>query len=166
VQDRDLGVAEPQHVAQRDRLGQLRPQPGEGVEQIEPGRGDHAGAARIRDLGQRVVAAGGDLPAGAAVRRPGPVGGQPEHPRPESAAALEAGQSPGDGQQGVLARLLGVLTVGQQPGTHPQDLRAHRHEQQVEGGQIAGGGDPGQVFDIGSVHSASSPRSVWDRPAR
>jgi hypothetical protein len=49
---RDLVVPEAEHVAQGDRLGQLGPQTGQRVEQVQAGGGDHAGAARVGQVGQ------------------------------------------------------------------------------------------------------------------
>jgi hypothetical protein len=74
--DGDLLVRQVQHVAQGDRLGQVGADPVQRVQQVQPGAGDHAGAARIRPVGQRGAGRLGDEPAAQRpVCRPGAVRG-------------------------------------------------------------------------------------------
>ena len=75
------GIAQPEHVAQGDRLGEVGGDRVEGVQQVEAGAGDHAGPAGVGRVGQR-YAAGLQLPASPqrAVGGAGPVGGEPVQP--------------------------------------------------------------------------------------
>ena len=132
-QSGDLPVAQPEDVAQGHRLGEFGADRVERVEQVQPGAGDHARPARVGRVGQR-HAAGLHPPAPAQhpVRRAGPVGGQPVQPGVERRPALEPADALGQGEQRVLAGLLGVLPVRQQPGAEPQHLRADRDQQRVE----------------------------------
>jgi hypothetical protein len=123
VGEQHVGVgAQPDHFAAAGRLG----------------RGD----VKRRQVGGRV-------PPGRAQRVQAAVGGDPVQPRAEGSPALEPGQPPPSGGEGLLQRVLRVRKRAEEPVAVELDLSPVRSDQLLEGLLISRTGP----FDELGAHS-------------
>lgn len=135
----DVGIVQLADVAQHYRLHQLGML---GVEclqclkKVQPAACDDARRPRIRGDGQ-VLNGPLERPAlERPVRLTRGVDRHRVHPGGEGAATSKRADSPGDGEQGVLARLLGVLSAGQYAGTDPHHPALNPREERIERGRV------------------------------
>lgn len=123
----------------------------ERVEQVQSGTRHHAGPLRIRPIQRHFPHLDGEPTTQHLVGRPGTVGRDPVRPGAKRGPTLEPAYPLGHRQQGVLARFFRVFAVGKETRTHPQHLRAYRHQQRVQRAWRVLGGGSGQPFKLGAV---------------
>ncbi len=128
----DVGVLEIADIAEEDRVGVEIADDGRRLHQIEARAGDHAGAAVLGQLCDRVAVELFVLCSEPSVGVARSVRRDLVHPGSEARSAFEAGDPAGDREQGVLGRVLGISGVGEEPTADPLDVVANHGQQLVE----------------------------------
>jgi hypothetical protein len=151
----DLVVVELLHVAEHERLDELRVVGAddlECVQQVEPAAGDHARGARVGVRWQLVGGPLGGSSLEGAVGGAGAVGRHRVQPGREPAAAAEGVDLGGDQEQRVLGRLLGVLREKQHPAADPAYPGLDLGEDVLERRSVTGRGARDQVVELVGLH--------------
>jgi len=167
----DLGIVKPGHVPEDERFPEVVGQLGQSVRQLVPvGQALIEGSVAVDDGLQVGKAGGGTTRAPAQLVEAG-VGGNAVHPRRETGAPLEAIDTAGNGDQGLLGGVHRIGFVAGNPTAYrvdPIDLPA---QETIHGVAIAGLGGLDQIalglggHDRGRV-SAGSDASMGPRLGR